>query len=403
MALNRISLFFLAYLVLGFTPLIRAGIAADGNEKDFAQGGFHPGGLGDPIIKRTDPIEGMPHFGGEATSIPTPSHITRKHMAPLHHVQCSAPQSHWEVSHAFRDLFHWASPLAESGHKPNPPHAKKLLTNCKALNELSEIKPPMNSKKLEKIVEGIENCEFNFPTAKLSAEAKFRIEDELYFYLVDSPTYWKYVHAGRPKGFFTQNVLSENRNQTTSDTLKRAYDPRRKYPLYLCQNIFEKNHLPSDLCFTAQVESHWKCDALNASSAEGCWQFITSTAKDVGLKHRTRLIESTHKAGEYLHALKTEIDDYLTKHHRHTDDDWLLALAAYNSGDGYVIGELSSQKSQTYWDTKLVQETMEYVPRILAVSIVGKNPKLFGFDIRPDGVVSHYPRPRKPEQTAELP
>jgi membrane-bound lytic murein transglycosylase D len=112
------------------------------------------------------------------------------------------------------------------------------------------------------------------------------------------------------------------------------------------------------------------------------WQFIPSTGRYFGLKQnwwydgRRDIVASTHAALDYLQSLS-----------RQFDNDWELALAAYNSGAGTVRNairrNLKRGKPTDYWSLKLPDETSAYVPRLLALAEVFRNPQDYEITLLP--------------------
>lgn len=142
--------------------------------------------------------------------------------------------------------------------------------------------------------------------------------------------------------------------------------------------------MPRDLIFLALVESGYKIKAYSRAKAAGLWQFIPSTGKRYGLYQdfwldmRRNPELSTVAALRYLKRLNEEFGD------------WLLAMAAYNCGEGCVRKRIREAKEDTlrdtaqavsYWDLKLPRETMHYVPRILAAMTIGHYPEHYGMNV----------------------
>ena len=148
------------------------------------------------------------------------------------------------------------------------------------------------------------------------------------------------------------------------------------------KRIFREEGVPTDLIWLAQVESGWNPYALSAASAKGIWQFIPSTGSRFGLQQdywvdeRSDPEKSTRAAARYLKWLSG-------RYH----GNWELALAAYNSGEGSVDSVVSKTGTSDFWSLHrtgwLPRETRNYVPAILAVVAIAKNPKKYGFDIAP--------------------
>ncbi len=146
----------------------------------------------------------------------------------------------------------------------------------------------------------------------------------------------------------------------------------RPYLHFILEEI-ERAGLPADLALLPLVESAFDPLAKSNQQALGLWQFIAATARSYGLSNnkwfdgRRDVIASTRAAIRYL--------DYL---HRTFDGDWLLAIAAYNTGPGNVraaIKRATKKGSATdFWSLRLAKETKNYVPRLIAVSKLIANP-----------------------------
>jgi membrane-bound lytic murein transglycosylase D len=142
--------------------------------------------------------------------------------------------------------------------------------------------------------------------------------------------------------------------------------------------ILEEHGLPRDLIFLAMAESGFNTSAKSWAKAVGPWQFMPYTGKVYGLEQdwyrdeRRDPIKATVAAARYLTKL---YDDF---------GSWEVAAAAYNAGEGKMSRAITKYKSEDFWDlTKgkyLKSETKNYVPKIMALAIIGKNLKSFGFD-----------------------
>ena len=151
----------------------------------------------------------------------------------------------------------------------------------------------------------------------------------------------------------------------------------------MVEKIFKEERVPLDLMWLAQAESVWKPNALSRAAAKGIWQFIPSTGTRYGLAQTTWIDErsqpekSTRAAAKYLRWL-----------HDHFAGDWLLAMAAYNSGENRVDSAIARCGYADFWELYkrglLPQETRNYVPCILSIIIISKNQKRYGFSVTPD-------------------
>jgi membrane-bound lytic murein transglycosylase D len=153
--------------------------------------------------------------------------------------------------------------------------------------------------------------------------------------------------------------------------------------------------VPQELIYLAQAESGFHPLALSRVGARGMWQFMSSRARGYGLQHNLWVDErqdpekSTRAAAHHLKDLYNQFGD------------WYLAMAAYNSGPGTVQSAVKRTGYADFWElyrrNVLPKETRNYVPIILAVTIMAKNPAQYGLgDIVPeqpvpyDAVVINY-------------
>lgn len=191
---------------------------------------------------------------------------------------------------------------------------------------------------------------------------------------------------------FNERVLQEIFYMTNSARKFMAGSLNRKtaYDSLIYAQL-DSAKMPRDLIFLALVESGFKLKAYSRAKASGMWQFIPETGKRYGLEvdywvdMRRNPELATKAALKYLNRLHDEFND------------WLLAMAAYNCGEGRVrrlVREMQADSTRdstlpvTYWDLELPKETMRYVPRILAAMVIGHYPEQYEMTVektfRPD-------------------
>jgi membrane-bound lytic murein transglycosylase D len=144
----------------------------------------------------------------------------------------------------------------------------------------------------------------------------------------------------------------------------------------LIQGILRQEGVPQDLIYLAQAESGFYPQALSRVGARGMWQFMSSRARGYGLSRDQWLDErqdpekATRAAAHHLRDLYNEFGD------------WYLAMAAYNSGPGTIQQAVKRTGYADFWElykrNVLPKETRNYVPIILAVTIMTKNPAQYG-------------------------
>jgi membrane-bound lytic murein transglycosylase D len=135
----------------------------------------------------------------------------------------------------------------------------------------------------------------------------------------------------------------------------------------------EKRGMPLEFALLPVVESAYDPFAYSHGRAAGLWQFIPSTARVYGLK-----IDWWYDGRRDVRASTLAALDYLQHLNSFFDGDWLLALAAYNAGEGNVLSSIRASKQHkseaSFWTLKVFRETYTYVPRLLAISELFSNP-----------------------------
>ncbi len=149
----------------------------------------------------------------------------------------------------------------------------------------------------------------------------------------------------------------------------------------LVETIFAEFDLPSDLVNLSLVESGFNPYAYSRAKATGPWQFMKGTGHLYGLRidqyvdERRDPIKSTVAAARYLRDLYDLFGA------------WPLAMAAYNAGEGKVLRALQKTQAESFSEiskTKLIRlETKQYIPRIMAATIIAKNLDQYGFNQDP--------------------
>lgn len=150
--------------------------------------------------------------------------------------------------------------------------------------------------------------------------------------------------------------------------------------LYLIVEQLEAKNLPLELALLPIVESTFNPFAYSPASASGLWQFMPATGKRFGLEQdwwydgRRDVYASTEAALTYMQYL-----------YQYLDENWLYALAAYNSGEGRVERAVKKNKKQNlssdYWSLDLPKETELYVPKLLALVDILRHHQLYDIDL----------------------
>jgi membrane-bound lytic murein transglycosylase D len=150
----------------------------------------------------------------------------------------------------------------------------------------------------------------------------------------------------------------------------------------MIERVLREEGLPSDLMYMAQAESAFQPQALSRAGARGLWQFMSYRGKQYGLDHsfwvddRQDPEKATRAAAHHLRDLYGLFGD------------WYLVMAAYNAGPGSVQKAIEHTGYADFWElyklNALPKETRNYVPIILALTLIAKDPARYGMDVDPD-------------------
>ncbi len=162
------------------------------------------------------------------------------------------------------------------------------------------------------------------------------------------------------------------KNQAYLDRVAKRAEP---YMHFIIEEL-EAANMPIEMALLPIVESAFDPFAYSHGRASGMWQFVPGTGTRFGMKQnwwydgRRDVIASTKGAISYLKYL-----------HEFFDGDWLLALAAYNSGEGRVQRAMRNNAKKNiptdFWSLDLPKETRDYVPKLLALADIVKHPNNF--------------------------
>jgi membrane-bound lytic murein transglycosylase D len=150
-------------------------------------------------------------------------------------------------------------------------------------------------------------------------------------------------------------------------------DTRSKSKFSMIDNVLKKNNLPHQLKYLAVIESALNNNAVSPVGAVGPWQFMSETARYMGLTvnskrdDRKDWFKSTTAAAKYLNYLYAEMQD------------WLLVIASYNCGPTPVKRAIEKTGSRNFWDIKayLPRETQGHVMAFIATASIFENMKKF--------------------------
>jgi membrane-bound lytic murein transglycosylase D len=218
--------------------------------------------------------------------------------------------------------------------------------------------------------------EANELTPTVDENVKAKAEAEIKFTRSDLPLVMTDQVAG-----FINYYSSRGRG-----TLERALARSGRYE-DMIRRILREEGVPQELIYLAQAESGFHPLAVSRAGARGMWQFMGSRAKGYGLE-RSWWVDDRQDPEKATRAAAHHLKDLYNQF-----GDWYLAMAAYNSGPGTVQSAVKRTGYADFWElyrrNALPKETRNYVPIIVAVTIMAKNPAQYGLE----SVVKEKPVP----------
>ncbi len=164
-----------------------------------------------------------------------------------------------------------------------------------------------------------------------------------------------------------------------TDSLQRQLGLARPYLFHLLQEI-EKYDMPTEIALLPGIESGYRGNVFSRHGAAGIWQFMPATGTYFGLKQ-----DAWYDMRQDFPKATDAALLYLSKLYQRFDNDWLLAIAAYNGGGGTVARairkNLDQDKPIDFWSLDLSRETETYVPRLLALARVIGHAQQYGMKL----------------------
>ena len=161
--------------------------------------------------------------------------------------------------------------------------------------------------------------------------------------------------------------------------MARIFKRAQPWIFFIAEEL-ERRQLPGELALLPIVESAYDPFAYSSGRAMGAWQFISSTGKNYGLNQnwwydgRRDVWASTHAALDYLKFMNDMFEG-----------DWLLTLAGYNAGENGVMRQIRKNtragKPTDFWNLRLPRETRAYIPKLLGLSCLFRDPGEYDFKI----------------------
>lgn len=191
------------------------------------------------------------------------------------------------------------------------------------------------------------------------------------------------------QGFKLQDHLESNPRieqqrllfSSRPNSIEMAAERGGPYIHYIVEQLEERD-MPLELALLPIIESAYNPFAYSPAQAVGLWQFIPSTGRHFNLQQTSWYDGRRDITASTAAALR-----YLTYLHGLFNDDWLLALAAYNAGEGTVSRAIERNQKlglpTDYWNLPLPRETQDYVPKLLALTQMVQSPEAYGLDLSP--------------------
>lgn len=142
----------------------------------------------------------------------------------------------------------------------------------------------------------------------------------------------------------------------------------------------DRRGLPMEFALLPMVESTYNPNAYSSEHAVGLWQFLGSTGSSFGLQQ-----DWWFDARRDPHASTVAALDYMEQLYQQFNEDWLLAIAAYNTGDGNLRRAIRNNDNEDtkFWDLSLPGETEAHVPKLLALAAIVYDAQAWGIELQP--------------------
>jgi len=150
----------------------------------------------------------------------------------------------------------------------------------------------------------------------------------------------------------------------------------------MVRRVLKEEGMPQDLIYLAQAESAFQPQAVSKAGARGMWQFMSFAGRKYGLQ-KTWWVDERQDPEKATRAAARDLRDLYAEF-----GDWYLAMAAYNSGAGAVQHAIERTGYADFWElyhrNVLPKETQNYVPIILALDLISKDPARYGIEFEPE-------------------
>ncbi|GGY71496.1 lytic transglycosylase [Cellvibrio zantedeschiae] len=202
-------------------------------------------------------------------------------------------------------------------------------------------------------------------------------------------TVWERIRAGYSLPQTSNNAVDSQIRFYTSNKAYFYKITQQSEPfLHYVASEMQANGMPMELALLPFIESSYNPTAMSPNNA-GMWQFGAATGRNFGLKQnnwydgRKDVVASTDAAIRLLKKLYAKFDN-----------DWLLAVAAYNAGDGAIQQAVDKNrragKPTDFWSLPLNKTTQGYIPQLLALSRIVADPNVYDFKLYPIADVPYF-------------
>jgi membrane-bound lytic murein transglycosylase D len=264
-----------------------------------------------------------------------------------------------------------------------------FLSSCQAIDEVSETLNPPSSIDINPVSAALMIdqdpwellTDFDSPYSCFYTEVSPNQSEPNW---VAPETVWQRIRLGYGMNWFIDQPRIEaefNWYKNNPRYMARVSERSQRYIFYVTDQLAKQN-MPLELALLPIVESAYDPFAYSHGRASGMWQFIPGTGRMFKLKQdwwydgRRDIVSSTAAAISYLKSLN-----------KYYDGDWLLALAAYNSGQGNVNKAIRKNKKlgkpTDFWSLDLPNETRSYVPKLLALAKIVEQPLRYNIHLFP--------------------
>lgn len=229
-------------------------------------------------------------------------------------------------------------------------------------------------------IEGIQVYQKNL---HLSLEHKQKLADDIDRYY-NADNMWDVIRSEFSLPHYEDNAVVQKQIEwfmNNQDYLMRSAERAAPYLFFIAEQA-RKRHLPAEVVLLPMIESAYNPFNYSTAGAAGIWQLMPGTASGYGVKQnwwydgRRDVIQSTQAALDYLVYLGNFFDG-----------NWLLAIAAYDTGEGNIVSAIRKNNrlglSTDFWSLPVAQETRIYVPRLLALATIIAHPEEYKIEFPP--------------------